>query len=387
MLTFPGKIPVSIYPFFWALALFIGWINTSTIPGTLIWASVILVSVLAHEFGHALTAVLFGQKARIELLAFGGVTHRHGKVKLSLWKEFFVVLNGPLIGFCLAGIAWWFYSHMDKTQTQSMWAYAVQVALEVNFYWTILNLFPIQPLDGGKLLTIVLESIFGLKGVKISLFISLLLSAGFGLFFFSIQQFYFGAFFMFFAFESYKLWTESLSLTENDADVDLLELLKSGDSEAYAGNHEKALGIYHEIREKSKAGLIYQTATENAARLLFEQKQLEPAYEMLSRLGKNMTTDGLILLHRLAFNLKLWKESAALGDKTYRERPSYQIAAINAISHAALGQVKPTIGWIQRAIQDGMPHAEAVVKAEEFNGIRNDPAFREFLAQLRPQTR
>jgi stage IV sporulation protein FB len=82
-------------------------------------------------------------------------------------------------------------------------------------------------------------------------------------------------------------------------------------------------------------------------------------------------------LHQLAFNLKKWNEVISLGDKAYKNQPSYQIAITNAAAHAVLGNVKQAIGWIQCAIQDGLPHPKEVLARKEFDGIRLDPAFRE----------
>src|SRR4051812_20886609 len=104
MIRIPGSIPISIYPFFWLLAVGIGWINTFNILGTSIWIGIIFVSVLVHEYGHALTAIFFGQKAQIDLVAMGGITQRHGS-KLKLWQDFIIVLNGPLAGLCLGLLA------------------------------------------------------------------------------------------------------------------------------------------------------------------------------------------------------------------------------------------------------------------------------------------
>jgi stage IV sporulation protein FB len=379
MLKFSGNIPVSIYPFFWVVAFLIGWLSTANVPETIIWMGVILFSVLIHEYGHALTTVLFGQKAQIELVGFGGVTHRRGEVKLNLWKEFIIVLNGPLAGFCLAGISWWLFNTLRIANPQSLWTYAVYVTYSVNFYWTIINLLPVQPLDGGKLLSILMESMFGLKGIKISLFISLLLGVGLGLFFFMIRGYFLGAIFLLFAFESYKIWCDSLSFAEIDSDAYLLDRLKEGDKQLRLGHKDEALKIFQEIREKSKRGLLYRTASESEANLLAEEGYLQQAYEILSQLGKQVTNEGLSLLHQLAYNQKNWKEAVAVGDKAYRNHPSYQVAIINAASHAALGNVKPAIGWIQSAINDGLPHVNMILDKEEFNPIRNDPLFREFL--------
>src|SRR5262249_30239367 len=104
MITIPGKIPIRIHPLFWLLAILIGWISSNTPIGTALWVLVILISVIVHEYGHALTAIAFGQRARIDLIVTGGLTQRSGPV-LKLWKEFFVILNGPLAGLALYAIS------------------------------------------------------------------------------------------------------------------------------------------------------------------------------------------------------------------------------------------------------------------------------------------
>jgi stage IV sporulation protein FB len=281
MLRIPGKIPLAIHPFFWVLAFFIGWINTQNVPGTLIWVAIILISIVVHEFGHALTAVSFGQTAKIDLMGFGGVTQRKGGSKLNLWKEFLIVLNGPLAGFALAGVAWVLYNFLRQSNPGSPLTYAAEIGLYVNVVWTILNLMPVQPLDGGKLFSIILESIFGVRGIKIALFISLLLAGGLGLFFFSIRQYFVGALFMLFTFESYKLWQDSLSITEKDQDSTLQGLLKYGEDELRAGRKGEALNSFRAIRNKVTEGVIYQAATENEALLLVEKGDLNQAYDNL----------------------------------------------------------------------------------------------------------
>lgn len=381
MLKIPGKIPVSIYPFFWVLAFLIGWLNTANVHGTVIWAAIILGSVLVHELGHALTAVAFGQKAQIELVAFGGVTQRKGGERLKLWQEFIIVLNGPLAGFCLSGVAWLVYKSLSLSHPSSLLTYASEVTFYINFIWTILNLLPVQPLDGGKLLSIFLESIFGLKGTKMALFISLLLAGGLGIFFFAVRQFFIGSLFMLFTFESYKSWKESLSTTEEDQDSILQNLLKESEIELRKGNQEEALRKFLRIRDRTKAGLIYQAATENAAHLLAEKNELKQAYDVLSTLGKRLTPEGLHLLHQLAYSQGKWEQAAALGDRAYHNHPTYQVAIINAASNAALGKIKPAIGWIQSAVHDGIPHLQQVLAKSDFDMIRNDPQFKQLLEE------
>ncbi len=113
MISIRGKIPIRIFPVFWVLAIAIGWINSYELMATFdamlisiaIWVVIIVISVLVHEYGHALTAIVFGQTARIDLMGMGGLTQREGK-KLKLWKEFYHRLERPSFRFdtCLFGL-------------------------------------------------------------------------------------------------------------------------------------------------------------------------------------------------------------------------------------------------------------------------------------------
>jgi hypothetical protein len=101
MIRIPGKIPITIFGSFWIMAAVIAiLLGGADYVRILIWIPVIFISVLFHEFGHALTALLFGRKPRIELVAMGGLTYHDGE-KLPYWKQFFITLNGPVFGFMI----------------------------------------------------------------------------------------------------------------------------------------------------------------------------------------------------------------------------------------------------------------------------------------------
>ena len=64
-----------IFPAFWIFSFLIAFlIGGGDLLQMFVWVGVIFVSVLFHEFGHALTASLFGRKCHIELVAMGGLT-------------------------------------------------------------------------------------------------------------------------------------------------------------------------------------------------------------------------------------------------------------------------------------------------------------------------
>ena len=72
---------VRIHPLFWLIAVMLGWgythlhrPATGNIVGDLaLWVGCVFVSILVHEFGHALTGRLFGSHAHIVLYGFGGL--------------------------------------------------------------------------------------------------------------------------------------------------------------------------------------------------------------------------------------------------------------------------------------------------------------------------
>ena len=78
MMIIRGSIPIAIHPYFWIFSALVGWLYGQNFWGMLIWIGIIFVSVLVHEFGHALMAVAFKQKAKIQLAAFGGLTSYDG---------------------------------------------------------------------------------------------------------------------------------------------------------------------------------------------------------------------------------------------------------------------------------------------------------------------
>src|SRR5690606_15561908 len=124
------------------------------------------------ELGHACTAAMFRKRPHIELVAFGGFTIYDVK-NLSLFKQFLIVLNGPIFGFFLYLFAD-FLSYVPALIQSGTQPFFINLA-RVNLFWTVLNLFPILPLDGGQLLRIVLEGVFDYKGTRYAQIIGMLL--------------------------------------------------------------------------------------------------------------------------------------------------------------------------------------------------------------------
>jgi len=139
------------------------------------WMVVVFLSILIHEFGHALTSrKLTGVQPRVRLWAMGGLAYPN--THLSKKDSLKVTLAGPAAGLlffaliCLAlvlkygtlgmaDIVIWNITHqndllpgnglailnMDPVARQ-----LVRSLIFINFWWSLVNLLPVYPLDGGQ---------------------------------------------------------------------------------------------------------------------------------------------------------------------------------------------------------------------------------------------
>lgn len=368
-----GSIQVHIHPIFLLVAGLLAFLNTSTPLGALIFGGIILVSVLIHELGHALSALYFGQRAKIDLYGLGGVTHRKGP-DLHKWQEFAIVFFGPLFGFSLAIFArvlLKFSSQMPPLLVETL-----DIVQAVNIFWTIVNLLPILPLDGGHLMRIFFEKIFGYRGLRISLFISLILAAGIGVLAFVSGIFLAGAIFLMFAFDNFRSFQALSGSTELDRDETLQSLIKKGMLAKEEGDDDEAIAAFNTIREKTKSGLLFQEATEVLSSLVLKKGDPQQALSLLKEIGA-LSPEGLKNAMEANFQLGQFRDAIEHATKLYQLYPSPEIAFFLARSHARLKSADAAIGWIQRAVNDGLKDPEKALLGHDFDEIRSSAPFQE----------
>jgi stage IV sporulation protein FB len=148
---FPVRIDVS----FWIMAVILGLRRDD--PKTLaIWVSVVFVSIMAHELGHALMGRAFGMESQIELFSMGGLTRWTSYRSLRHWQDIAISLAGPLTGLTIGGIVYGLVQL--KGEPASFYQRVIVYDLVwVNLGWGVLNLLPIEPLDGGHTLASVIH--------------------------------------------------------------------------------------------------------------------------------------------------------------------------------------------------------------------------------------
>lgn len=348
MFTIPFGIPISINPFFPVVAFFLGYLwSGGNLPLSFIIMGIITFSILVHEYGHALTGKLFKQKVKISLLPLGGLTERQGK-PLKAWQDFLIVLMGPLFGFMLYLVA---ASLLGTGPKSSLMQQILSITAVINLYWTILNLVPVIPLDGGQLLRIILQGIWGVTGLKIACIISVLIGALFMVAFIVMQDFLIAAIFAMFTFESYRLYADVKFLKEHDTDISMQRLLTKGEKAHQKGDRERSSEYYKELREKAKSGTLYNVATLRLAEMELEEERLESGYELLYPIRKELSIEGLMLFHEAAFRSGHWKESLEIGSVIYKHEPSKELAEQNAQSAKELDLDDAYKGWLRAIAQ------------------------------------
>lgn len=146
MFTFRG-IPVFVSPMYFLLLLMFGY--RDPLQG-LIWAVSITLSLLVHEFGHALVARRLKHDPSIMLHGFGGLTSRTRTGRDV--EEAAIVAMGPAAGLALGLLVFGIWNVLLQFGLVTPFTFAVvRTVLFPCIVWNLLNLLPLWPLDGGQL--------------------------------------------------------------------------------------------------------------------------------------------------------------------------------------------------------------------------------------------
>lgn len=157
-------IPVTIDPFFFVAEYFL-YISAGGGRRGLYTALAVLVFVLIHEFGHALTAKAFGATAAVTLSFLAGFASYTAPRPLARWQSNVISVMGPATEFAAAIPLLYVTQRMfagATTADQAQSAYDMYVAVAwAGMLLAVTNLVPLWPLDGGHIAESGLRKIFG----------------------------------------------------------------------------------------------------------------------------------------------------------------------------------------------------------------------------------
>lgn len=117
----------------------------------------IIAVLIVHELGHFLMMKRFRyENVRMLFVPFMGAFVHGSKEKYQQRQSLLVVLAGPLPGIILGTVAWILGMEYEI-------AWMIEVAL-ISYFLNVINLIPLQPLDGGRILSILFfEKIEGIQ--------------------------------------------------------------------------------------------------------------------------------------------------------------------------------------------------------------------------------
>ena len=138
---------------------------------------ILFSSVIAHEFGHALTARRFGGDCKVIYIhIFGGLAMIN--IPRSIKAEWVVAAAGPLTSLALGLL---FYNLYVWTGIGFFW-----LPFTLNLLIGLFNLIPVYPMDGGRIFKSVMSYFFGeQRGTEIAIWVArviALLAASFGIY-------------------------------------------------------------------------------------------------------------------------------------------------------------------------------------------------------------
>ncbi len=166
-----GRIAGTAIRVHFTFFLFLVWIAANdyrsggfeAAKSSIVFVLLVFACVVAHEFGHILTARRFGVKTpEVTLLPIGGVANME-RIPEDPWQELLVAVAGPMVNVVIAGVlilaggvAIQDLQSIDVEQVT-----LVQRLALINVSLVVFNLIPAFPMDGGRVLRALLAMRLG----------------------------------------------------------------------------------------------------------------------------------------------------------------------------------------------------------------------------------
>lgn len=141
--------PVRITPWFWIVSAALWW--SEKLEYTLVGVAAVFVSILLHELGHAFAIRYYGGYSEIVLHHLGG--YATCRVNPSRWGNIVISAAGPAAGLSLWTVLYLALRFRPEllVGAHPLTQWFIVALLWVNGYWSLVNLLPIWPLDGGRI--------------------------------------------------------------------------------------------------------------------------------------------------------------------------------------------------------------------------------------------
>lgn len=431
-------------PVFFLLAALLGLQHTEPVS-VVLFVLIALVSVLWHELGHALAFRAFGYESAILLHGMGGLTMPATDRPLPPARDLVVSLAGPLAGIVVGG-AVLAVSRPDAVlggDTGSVLEVALTDIVWVNLGWGVLNLVPILPMDGGRVMASLLDLATGGRGARparyLSIGIGVALGAGAALFGYVFAALLLG-WFVYANVQDLRAlrppppageierrlsegWdalargagpaasdrARAILRSAEDPEVRREAVTLLGWTMLVAGNvHQGAkvldsvapdpsVPVLHPSAVAAAGGprgaveLLRQALTEapgdrngvRVAKALVEAGEVDEALALVSGpIFERAGSNPASVVCDELFRKGRFEDAARLGEGTFGRAPHPTLAYNVACSWARADRPVDALRWLQQAVDTGFADAAALDAEPHFDTLRDMPAFAEIRARV-----
>lgn len=267
LFTFRG-IPVRVSLWFFLLIGYIAFgMRGGGLPAILAFVLAITVSVLVHEFGHAFVARRFKLSPQVMLHGWGGLcSHERAK---SDRDDALIIVAGPAAGLALAGVVALVEAFLPNETLRNPFVGPLMYFMWlINFWWSLVNLLPLFPLDGGQLFRLGMLKVVkpAAKAEKIVHGVGIALAVGALVYAFSTSSIFIGFISAFLLFQNAQLFSQGSAIPVRRRNSYVDGLLKQARETLEAGDP-------HEARR-----LAYQAKGENG----MAADQVELAFQVIA---------------------------------------------------------------------------------------------------------
>src|SRR5262245_34373901 len=438
-------IPVKVQPLFLLVVGFLGYSRNLGFEFLVEWIIVVFISILAHEFGHALTVRAFGLSPQILIYGFGGMTSWTDEKGVSPPKHIAISLAGPFAGFLFGGVVYLSNIALPDLFADHLGRVTYRDLLFVNWGWGIFNLLPVLPLDGGNVAYSIEQWVTKKHRGVITRVVSLLVAGGVGLWAFSVGWMWVVFLMALFAwnngsalFQLFQtdrdgsarpLLDQARDAVKNDDGATAVQLAKAALKSAHSKEVEEGahrilligliLGgdIEQAKKEADRLQAVYGHTALLRALAGFERDQLpraipviEYSYPTSPSPELNYTfADALIAAGRFreaseliarqqnpkyaaaayatlqtaAFYSGEYDLSSEAGRQALEGTKEPMIAYNIACAEARAGRADEALVWIERAVEMGYRDVDAMVSDSDLETLRSRPEFEAICKKLR----
>jgi Zn-dependent protease len=330
-------IPVKVEASF-LLLLLMASARNSDVSMIAEWGLVVFFSILIHEMGHAFTGRAFGLEPQITLYAMGGLTSwTNNRKEIKPAQSILISLAGPFSGLLLGGLV--FLLQPFYKGDSFLMSVAISDLLWINIAWSLFNLLPIVPMDGGHILESVEEWWRGKRENIVSTCISLAVSVM--VFGWAISVKYYWIAFL----TGWFAWSNAGAIIQRikqRVDRSLQEKIDSAREELKNENGKAVIKLSKEVFEKAKSEQLQQSALELLIYGYVLEMNFEDAEKRLHHykviFGAHLYMEGFLLYHKGEFD-----QATAVLQEAFNNENSFRTGELLFQAHLQANRLEQAL--------------------------------------------